>query len=148
MNKQILSIGVALLIGSIAQAQDIPQSQVPSIIVNKFNKEFPKASDIEWEMDGNLYNVDFEMGWNKDHDVWYNAEGDVVKHKEEIAKSELPKAVKDRIKTDFKGYSVDDLERITDNDKVVYKLELDALTQQDWDAIIDADGNLISKIED
>ena len=65
MNKQILSIGVALLIGSIAQAQDIPQSQVPSIIVNKFNKEFPKASDIEWEMDGNLYNVDFEMGWNK-----------------------------------------------------------------------------------
>ncbi|MUH34721.1 hypothetical protein D9O36_02605 [Zobellia amurskyensis] len=148
MNKQIFSIGVALVMGSILQAQDIPQNQVPSIIVNKFNKQFPNASDIEWEMDGSLYNVDFEMGWNTDHDVWYNAEGDVVKHKEDIAKSELPQAVKDRIKTDFKGYSIDDLERITDNQKVVYKLELDAFTKQDWDAIIDADGTLISKIED
>ncbi|MCO6360465.1 PepSY-like domain-containing protein [Roseivirga pacifica] len=148
MKKQILIFVAAIAIISTSQAQDIPYSQVPSIIVNEFNKQFPKAKDVEWEMDGSLYNVDFEIGWSMDHEVWYNAEGKMVKHKEDISKSELPKAINDRLRTDFKGYSIDDMERITDNDKVVYKMELKALTKQDWDIIIDAAGNVLSKIAD
>jgi uncharacterized membrane protein YkoI len=148
MKKQILILSAALAISLSAQAQDIPQSQVPSVILNQFNKQFPKTTDVEWEMDGNLYNVDFEIGWNIDHEIWYNAEGKMVKHKEDISKSELPKAVNDRIQADFSGYSIDDLERITDNGKVVYKLELNALTQTDWDIVIDSEGKVISKIAD
>ncbi|HLU84891.1 MAG TPA: PepSY-like domain-containing protein [Vicingaceae bacterium] len=148
MKKQILILSAALAISLSAQAQDIPQSQVPSVILNQFNKQFPKATDVEWEMDGNLYNVDFEIGWNIDHEVWYNAEGKIVKHKEDISKSELPKAVNDRIQADFSGYSIDDLERITDNGKVIYKMELNALTQTDWDIVIDSEGKVISKIAD
>ncbi|MAU17001.1 MAG: hypothetical protein CMH46_15845 [Muricauda sp.] len=148
MKKQLLVFGTTLAIALTTQAQDIPQSQVPSVIVNEFNKQFPKATDVEWEMDGSLYNVEFEIGWNIDHEVWYNAEGKVVKHKEDISKSELPKAVIDRIKTDFKGYSIDDLERISDNGKVVYKMELDALTLQDFDVVVDSKGKILSKIAD
>lgn len=148
MKKQILILSAALAISLSAQAQDIPQSQVPSVILNQFNKQFPKATDVEWEMDGNLYNVDFEIGWNIDHEIWYNAEGEMVKHKEDISKSELPKAVNDRIQADFNGYSIDDLERITDNGKVIYKMELNALTQTDWDIVIDSEGKVISKIAD
>ncbi len=148
MKKQILVFGTAIAIASTLQAQDIPQSQVPSIIVNEFNNQFPKATDVEWEMDGNLYNVDFEVSWNIDHEVWYNTEGKLIKHKEDIAASELPKAVNNRLKTDFKDYSIDDLERITDNGKVVYKMELNALTQQDLDVVLDANGNVLSQIAD
>lgn len=148
MKKQLLVFGTTLAIALTTQAQDIPQSQVPSVIVNEFNKQFPKATDVEWEMDGSLYNVEFEIGWNIDHEVWYNAEGKVVKHKEDISKSELPKAVIDRIKTDFKGYSIDDLERISDNGKVVYKMELEALTLQDFDVVMDSNGKILSKIAD
>lgn len=148
MKKQILILSAALAISLSAQAQDIPQSQVPSVILNQFNKQFPKTTDVEWEMDGNLYNVDFEIGWNIDHEIWYNAEGKMVKHKEDISKSELPKAVNNRIQEDFSGYSIDDLERITDNGKVVFKMELNALTQTDWDIVIDSEGKVISKIAD
>lgn len=148
MKKQILIFGAVISIVSTLQAQDIPQSQVPSVILNEFNKQFPKATDLEWEMDGNLYNADFEISWNIDHEVWYNAEGKMVKHKEDISKSELPKAVNNRIQEDFSGYSIDDLERITDNGKVVFKMELNALTQTDWDIVIDSEGKVISKIAD
>ena len=148
MKKQFLVFGTTLAIALTTQAQDIPQSQVPSVIVNEFNKQFPKATDVEWEMDGSLYDVEFEIGWNIDHEVWYNAEGKMVKHKEDISKSELPKAVIDKIKADFKGYSIDDLERISDNGKVVYKMELDALVQQDFDVVMDSEGKIISKIAD
>ncbi|MAX79078.1 MAG: hypothetical protein CL843_02755 [Crocinitomicaceae bacterium] len=148
MKKQILILSTALTINLSIQAQDIPQSQVPSIILNQFNKQFPKATDVEWEMDSNFYNVDFEIGWSTDHEIWYNAEGKMVKHKEDISKSELPKAVNNRIQADFSGYSIDDLERITDNGKVIYKMELNALTQTDWDIVIDSEGKVISKIAD
>lgn len=147
MKKQIFTLA-ALSIFSITMAQDIPTSQVPSVILNQFNKDFSKATDVEWEMESNLYNVDFETGWNIDHEVWYNAEGKIIKHKEDIAVKELPKSVKNKIKTAFDGYSIDDLERITDNGKIVYKMELNSLLKQDWDVVLDANGNVLSKIAD
>lgn len=147
MKKQIFTLA-ALSIFGITMAQDISTSQVPSVILNQFNKDFSKATDVDWEMEGNLYNVDFEMGWNIDHEVWYNAEGKITKHKEDIALKELPKVVSSRINTDFKGYNIDDLERITENGKVVYKMELNSLLNQDWDVVVDASGKVLSKIAD
>lgn len=147
MKKQILTFATLSIFG-ISMAQDIPASQVPSVILNQFNKNFSKATDVDWEIKGNLYNVDFETGWNIDHEIWYNSEGKIIKHKEDISTKELPKAVRNKIKTDFIGYTIADLERITDNGKVVYKMELNALLSQDWDVVIDANGNVLSKIAD
>lgn len=148
MKKQILIFSALLASAFCLQAQDIAQSQVPSVIVNKFHKQFPKATDIEWEMDGFLYNVDFEIGWNTDHEIWYDAEGKIVKHKEDISKSELPETVSKGIQTNFNGYTIDDLERITDNGNVFYKMELNSLLKEDWDVVMDADGKVLSKIAD
>lgn len=147
MKKQIFIIGV-LAIFSATYAQDLPQSSVPSVIVNQFNRHFPKATDVDWEMKDNLYNVEFETGWNVDHEVWYNAKGEVIKHKEDIAESKLPKAVKNSIQSQFKGYTIDDLEQISEQGKVVYKMELNSLLKQDWNVVIDAKGTILNKIAD
>src|SRR5690606_29211703 len=90
----------AFLIGSVVlaafstttTAQDIPQSQVPSLVVNSFQKTFPKTFDAEWELQGELYEVEFETGLlGTDHHAWYDKTGKLVKHKEEISKGRLPK---------------------------------------------------------
>ena len=147
MKKQLLIIGAFSSIG-FTQAQDIAQSQVPSIILNQFNAEFAKASDIEWEKEGEFFSVEFETGWNVDHEIWYNAKGEMVKHKEGISSKELPKAVKDKLKADFNKLSIDDLEQISENGKVVYKMELNSLWNQDWDVVMDANGTVLSKKAD
>ena len=148
MKKRILIFSVAICTLSAAQAQDIFQYQAPSVIVNEFSKQYPKATDVEWHIEPDSYKVDFETGWNVDHEIWYNAEGKMVKHKEDISKIELPKTVTDRIKTDFNGYTIDDLKRITDNGKIVYKMELNALMKRDWNVVIDTNGNVLSKMAD
>ena len=153
MKEQILTmfIMVILMVFTLAilgYAQDIPQTQVPSEILNQFNSQFPDASNVEWEMKGDLYNVEFEIGWNIDHNVWYNAASEMVKHKEDISPDELPEAVNNRIKTDFNGYTIEDLKRITDNGVVVYKMELNSSQQQDWDVVIDAKGDVVNKKSD
>lgn len=106
-------------------AQDIPQSEVPEAVIRSFNEKFPKASDVEWERKGELYEVDFDMGFFADHDAWFDASGKMTRHKEEIAKSDLPKAVTAAITSQFSEYRIDDVDKITENGKVSYKVELE-----------------------
>ena len=149
-----LIIIVALAIFSYAQAEDIPETQIPSAILNQFNSQFPDASNVEWEMKNGLYNAEFEtgwfidLGWNSDHEVWYNAANELVKHKEDISPDKLPESVNNRIKTDFNDYSIDDLKRIMDEGVVMYKMELNSSQQQDLDVVIDAKGDVINKVSD
>lgn len=129
-------------------AQDVSQSQIPSLIINNFQKTFPKAFDIEWEMDGENYKVEFEIGFlGKDHDVWFNKAGKIIRHKEEISDSDLPQKVKSKISSEFGSYRVDDVKKLTENNKTTYTLELKSFSEE-WKIAFDASGNIISKIAD
>ncbi len=116
----------AILIGTTSLfAQDVPENQVPSVILNTFKKEFPKASDIEWEREGELYNVDFEIGYFTDYEAWFDASGKLIKYSEEISEKDLPQAVKDTVKKQFDGYRIDDVEKITENNIETYRVEIE-----------------------
>ncbi len=143
MKSKTIKIVVLLILGTgTIFAQDIPKSQVPSVIINNFKKEFTKANDVEWERQGDLYNVDFEIGWFTDYEAWYNASGKLVKHTQEISKSDLPKAVINAIKTQYKEYSIDDVKKIIEDGVETYKVELEKW-DEDFDVIYSKNGNLI-----
>ncbi|MFV0554006.1 MAG: PepSY-like domain-containing protein [Mangrovibacterium sp.] len=124
MRKCSLIIGVLLLAFG-ALAKDIPASQVPSLVLNQFYIDFPKAKDVDWELDRGLYQVDFELSWTRDLEAWYTAEGKQVKLVEKITKRELPQAVLDVIGRDYKNHTVEDAYRITTNNVVTLKVELE-----------------------
>ena len=147
MKKQVF-LATAIAMFGFANAQDIPQSQVPSVILSSFNTNFPKAQDIEWEMEGTQYKVDFETGWSVDHEVWYSANGEMVKHKEDISPRELPESVNKTINTKYVNYSIDSPQRITEGQHVYYKVDFDSLLNQDWEVVMDANGNELSKMAD
>lgn len=149
MKKTILIVSFAFTcFANTAFGQDIPQSQVPSVIVNNFQQTFPKAFDVEWELKGDNYKVEFETGLlGTDHEAWYDKAGKLVRHKEEISKNDLPQKVLAKISSDFSGYRTDDIEKITEGDKVIYKLELKSFTEE-WKVAFDSEGNVINKVAD
>ncbi|WPR75017.1 PepSY-like domain-containing protein [Algoriphagus sp. NG3] len=148
MKTQITLISTALTLISIATfAQDIHPSEVPSIVVNNFKKEFPRASDIEWELDGNNYKVDFEIGWGTDHGTWYDTAGNMLKHEEEIPKSNLPNEVIFKIKSDFKDLRIDGSKKITEGTEVTYQVELENFTEE-WKVFFSSTGEVLHKIRD
>ncbi len=131
-----------------AWGQDIPQNQVPSLILNNFQQSFPKAFDVEWELRGENYEVEFETGLpGRDHNAWYDKTGKLSRHKEEISKSDLPGKVLAKINNDFNAYRVEDVEKITESNKAIYTLELNSFTEE-WKVAFDAEGNVLSKIAD
>lgn len=127
-------------------AQDIPQSEVPSLVLNTFQMKFPKATDVEWEREGDLFKVDFEIG-SRDHDLWLDANGNIKKHKEELAKADLPKAVSRKIKNEFKEYSIDDVHKIETDGKVFFLVDLDG-RGNDREVLFAADGTVQEGMKD
>jgi uncharacterized membrane protein YkoI len=138
----------ALGITTVTVAQEIPQSHVPSLIVNNFHKAFPKAYEVSWELKGELYKVEFESGWlSNDHDIWYDITGKMILHKEEISQNHLPQKVLTNIHKSFSGYSIKDIERITEGTRVTYKIELKSINKE-WKVVVDSEGSILSKIAD
>ncbi|MEZ4900193.1 MAG: hypothetical protein R2806_25370 [Saprospiraceae bacterium] len=70
-----------------------------------FLLEYPKATDVDWEMEKNCYKVDFELNNNTEYKIWYSAAGDMVKREEEINKHDLPAIILSKIQADFKDLS-------------------------------------------
>lgn len=122
--KTLKILTIALFATSVAMAQDLNASDVPSNLNDAFNKEYPKASDVEWEKEMDNYKVEFDLN-RHEHEVWYNASGSVLKKEQEITESELPQAIRDAIKSNYAGYRVDDVEMIWQNNASTYEVELE-----------------------
>jgi len=142
-----------ILIGFATQvvvAQDIRQSEVPTAILTKFQKDYPKAYDIEWELDGLNYKVEFELGLvSKDYKVWYDATGKVLRKKEELSVSDLPKSVLTKVNEKYpssEGYRLDDIDKITEGKDIVYVVEVKGV--RTWKAVFDQNGTFLNQTPD
>lgn len=146
--KMILSACILALSTIGAFAQDIPQSQVPAVVVNSFQQKFPKAKGVDWELKAGLYEAEFETGlFGTDHEVWIQSNGKIVRHKEELAKNDLPKAVIAKVKKDFSGYRIEDVKKITEEQKITYAFEVKSRTDE-WKLVVDTQGSILGKIRD
>ena len=112
-----------MLCANLAFAQDLPSSEVPSIVINSFNRSFPQSSKVEWELKGEIYNAEFDVDW-RDHEVWISKTGAILKHKKEVKKAELPTAISNVITRDYSTYRIDDIDQFEINKRFYYKVEL------------------------
>jgi hypothetical protein len=125
---------------TLANAQSIPQTEVPSVVLNAFQQKYSNAKDVEWENKGETYKAEFEVG-SRGHDVWIDKSGKITKHKEDFPKKELPQAIQQQISTEFKAYKLDDADKIEMDGKVFYQVELDG-TSDDRKVLFTADGKV------
>lgn len=145
--KKLWIVLAGLLFGTVlAHAQDISQAQVPSVVLNAFKKEFPKASDIEWELKGDAYKVDFEIGFT-DHTLTLDNTGKILKHKQDIKQGDLPQAAASAIAKDFAGFKVSDISKTTAEGNSTFKLDLKKGTEE-WEIVFDEAGKILSKKAD
>src|SRR5690606_2510127 len=146
-NMVFLVFAAFLIFTSRADAQDLMKSEVPEMIVTQFEKEFPKARDVEWEKEIDYYKVDLELKRNTDWEVWYNADGTVVRKEEEWRKSKLPATVKETISGDFPDYRIDQVTRITEGDEIKFEVDLD-WRDSDLNVWIDSSGKVLDSRRD
>ncbi|SHM73519.1 Putative beta-lactamase-inhibitor-like, PepSY-like [Chitinophaga jiangningensis] len=143
MKTFLLSI-VLFAFAGYATAQDIPASQVPVAIVKAFKLKFPRTSKVEWEMKGNLYEAEFKVD-RREYKALYDAAGKLQTYKREISPNELPAAVRNAIATQYKGFHIDDADRLEKNGKVYYQVDLDG-KPHDEHVVFNANGTVANDV--
>ena len=123
-----------------ASAQVIPQSQVPPAVLNAFQAKFASITEVKWETKGELYKAEFKVD-KRGHDVWIDKTGKITKHKEDFPKKDLPPAIQQQITSEFKGYKLDDADKIEMDGKIFYQVELDGASD-DRKVLFSADGKV------
>lgn len=143
-----LRIAALLLFATAAvSAQDLRTNEVPANLQSTFTKSFTNVKDVEWEKKGDVYKVEFEIN-RMDHDIWYDAQGNVIKSKIEISESELPLAVASAVKTKYADYKIDSVEVLEEGGKKTYKVEIEKGWTKERKLVLDASGEILSDMED
>ncbi|WP_176146277.1 PepSY domain-containing protein [Parapedobacter luteus] len=143
----ILTVGLLLCSYTWAGAQEIKRSQVPSIILNRFETEFRNARDVEWERKPGLYEVEFEIGpW--EHKVHYDRDGMKVYHDREIGADQLPLMVKDAIRRKYPGCSLKDMKHIDRKGQITYEVEIKTADGRERELVLDEKGAVRSDRRD
>lgn len=141
--KTLKILAFTLLASSAVMAQDLRIADVPNNLKEALEKEYPKATDVEWEKELENYKVEFEIN-RQDHEIWYNASAQILKKEQEISETELPKAIRDAIKSSYAGYRVDDVEKIWQNDTVTYEVEVEK-GQEEIHLTFDANAKVLNE---
>ncbi|MRG44624.1 hypothetical protein GFS24_05840 [Chitinophaga sp. SYP-B3965] len=131
---------IMLLVALFMHPQEIPKSQVPTAVKNALKARFPKTSSLDWEKKGELYEADFDVK-DVDHKALIDATGKLVAVKYDIRTAQLPQAVRNTVNTQYKGYKINDTEKVERNGVVYYQVELDA-KPLDKHLIIKGDGKI------
>ena len=91
--------------------------------MNSFKGQFADAQKPEWEKLNDKYEVEFEQGTTERGAV-LDASGKVLMLKQEIADTEIPAAVSNAIKQNYKSYDLEEAEKIEYESKTYYEVEL------------------------
>ena len=146
--KNLSLMIVASSISLLSCAQNIQQSQVPAVALNTFQALYPKAVDVEWERKGKDHEVEFETGLNRfDHKILIDSTGKVIFHKQDISKSDLPQDIIHSLDTEFINCKIDDVEKIEENGKTTYKMEVKRAGEE-WKLLYDESGKRLQKVAD
>lgn len=139
--KTLKILGVLSLMAISANAQDLLPTEVPQQIRTNFQNSYQNATDVEWEKDLEYYKVEFEVS-RDDYEIWYSANAKVLKTEKEISARNLPAIVSKNIKTNYSGYSIDDVEEVTEGNNTTYYVEVEKWNDE-IDLVYSANGKLL-----
>lgn len=134
--KSIIIILVAVFTcGNIAYAQK--NVNIPSKVKSAFSKEYPKASKIKWEKEGDKYESSFLLD-GKEMSILYSSDGVVEETEIRIDPSELPAKAKAYVQS--KGRIKEAAKISLKNGTVKYEAEVNGK-----DFLFDDKGNFLEE---
>jgi hypothetical protein len=94
------------------------------MLLEKFQRDFPKAHGIDWETNGEIYEVEFDLKV-RDFAAFYDKDGHLLMYRQDIRERELPAIVKTAAEAKYPKYRFEDIEKIIRGTETLYKLEME-----------------------
>jgi len=143
-----LKIAALLLVATATvSAQDLKLNEVPAKVQSTFTKAYNTASDVEWEKEADHFKVEFDKN-KMEHEIWYDANGTVVKSEMEISEKDLPAVIASAVNSKYADYKIDSVEVTEEGTSKTYEIEIEKGWIKERTLIIDASGKIVSDLED
>jgi len=119
-------------------------AQVPEQVKNSFSQNFPKASNVKWSKENeNEWEAEFKQE-GKEFSANFKSDGTWLETEQEIAKSDIPNAVKNTLDSQFTGYKIEEAEISKSAEGSVYEFELEK-GESNMEVAISAEGKVVKK---
>ena len=122
--------------------------RVTGDLLQKFRNDFPEARFVEWETNGELYEVEFNLRWFRDATAFYDKDGNLLMYKMEISERNLPAIVKTAAEARYPKFRFDEIEKVVKGTRTFYKIEMELrLRFEDTDVsmVISDEGKFIDR---
>ena len=92
-------------------AQHLEMDRVPDAVKAALMKEFPKAMNQMWMLEGSTFQAMFSIGETK-HAMKFDDKGNWIDKETRISKTALPKEITHAITKNFSGYTIYEAEKV------------------------------------
>lgn len=144
--KRLLFFATAItLIATGCSKEDINKeeadAEIPTEVTAAFQEMYPNVGAADWEKDGDDFVVEF-MSAGKEHQVEFNANGNVLETEVEINPADLPQSITADVATRYNGAVIEEAEMETEDGVVTYEVEV-SVNGSEVEAEYDANGVFI-----
>lgn len=142
-------LGVAMLSAALTMASQVDaqtNSNVPEKVKASFSKKFPNVKEVKWDKENETeWEAEFKMNGKK-YSANFTPDGVWKETEYEIKYAEVPEVVKQKLKTEFNGYDIEEAEIAETKDGKVYEFALEK-GKTELEVAISPDGKVLKKEE-
>ncbi len=137
-----LIIGMSLLIAF--SFSSCEQEKVPEKVKSAFNQKYPGAKKVDWDMEEkNEWEAEFEMN-EKEMSATFDQNGKWLETETEIEDEDIPAAVKETLKSQFKDYEVEEAEYLESPEAIGFEIKLEG-DEEDMEVLIEKNGKILKQ---
>ena len=139
MKLNFLGMALILFMIQACSNQRISEDKVPSVVLNAVKEKFPGANKVEWKKKDQLYEAEFQLNDSTDISLLINATGITEMKKQDLPMSAMPGPILQTINSQYKEYTIDDIEMLEKNGMMFYQVELEG-PGKDLNLVFSANG--------
>ncbi|MDR0688194.1 MAG: hypothetical protein LBF55_05850 [Prevotellaceae bacterium] len=115
----------------------------PGNLWQKFQADFPRAYDVEWEAANGIYEVEFEVK-RRDLKAFYDSAANLLVVVEDIRRSQLPAVVKNAAESRCPMHHFEDVKKVRCGAEIFYKVEMER-GEAEVELLIKSDGTIVEE---
>ena len=128
MKKIIIALAILAASMTALSCDRYEDGRPPKVVREHFADMFPKAKDVEWEVEMGYWKVSFETGTGVsrvDSEAWYNETGEWVRTETDRFLSSLPEEIKAIISSsEYASAMIDDVKYVQTPSEEYYQFEV------------------------
>ncbi len=134
--------GITLVFTSLFAQVDL-STDVPASVVKAFEAKYAGASELVWEEQNGMWEVDFVLA-KQAYEASFGANGTWMKTQQEISPEDVPASITAALETEMPGFEIEDAEIVETPAGKFYEVDV-LVGGKNVDIVMDLDGKVIKK---